>query len=321
MLAATFCLSLGGDTPSRKSTFDAIQAQCIPVLFSFGNDSMVLEQLPFRGRIPWPQLVLLLPLETLTDAGTPSVVQQLRAVPQSIILSKQDAIRRWGPMLRYTYGTSPQPAVQASGGGAVQMALQALAYDQHEHASTSRGELEAEECRQVSEGDCRQTHRISAEKPSSAPASASTVGSRGHHFTEGAPPAARRHAHAMHSLKLHTIYWLHFPKTSSLFATTVLTHACGTDRVPLARVSQLTVSGPGPQRSDCGGLLSQAQCCGNKHSAWFHDPLPWPVGGGFPEGQSVVFMVREPTQRALSAFAYLHKRGSKCCGPGKVSKS
>ena len=143
-------------------------------------------------------------------------------------------------------------------------------------------------------------------------------GTRGSHqtFTQGAPPAGRRHAHS----KLHTIYWLHFPKTSSLFATTVLTHACGMDRVPLARVSQLTVSGPGPQRSDCGGLLSQSQCCGNKHSAWFHDPLLWPVGGGFPEGQSVVFMVREPTQRALSAFTYLHKRGGKCCGPGKLSK-
>ena len=118
------------------------------------------------------------------------------------------------------------------------------------------------------------------------------------------------------SYSLRPIYWIHFPKTSSLFATTVLTYACGVDRVPLWRVQNLTTLGPGKQESDCNGMLPRTQCCGHRHSSWFHDPLPWPTSGGLPK-YSVVFMVRDPVQRALSAFAYLLKSAHpKCCGLG-----
>ena len=130
------------------------------------------------------------------------------------------------------------------------------------------------------------------------------------------PPPVVLHATNSSNRHLRQIYWIHFPKTSSLFATTALSYACGAERVPLERVPKLTGRGPGAQESDCGGLLSSTQCCGTKHSPWFHDPLPWPAGGGFPTGQGVVFMVRDPIQRALSAFAYLHQKEGKCCGPG-----
>ena len=130
------------------------------------------------------------------------------------------------------------------------------------------------------------------------------------------PPPVVLHATNSSNRHLRQIYWIHFPKTSSLFATTALSYACGAERVPLERVPKLTGRGPGAQESDCGGLLSSTQCCGTKHSPWFHDPLPWPAGGGFPTAQGVVFMVRDPIQRALSAFAYLHQKEGKCCGPG-----
>ena len=143
-----------------------------------------------------------------------------------------------------------------------------------------------------------------AGKPSHKPASASVVL---HGTGDGG---------SVRSNRLRTIYWIHFPKTSSLFATTVLTYACGADRVPLDRVQNLTTLGPGPQTSDCGGMLPRTQCCGHRHSSWFHDPLPWPAGGGLPK-YSVVFLVRDPIQRALSAFGYLLKGlHPKCCFHG-----
>ena len=136
-------------------------------------------------------------------------------------------------------------------------------------------------------------------------------------FRDAVQVTPTRDGGSLRSSRLRTIYWIHFPKTSSLFATTVLTYACGADRVPLDRVQNLTTLGPGPQESDCGGMLPRTQCCGHRHSSWFHDPLPWPSpGGGLPK-YSVVFMVRDPIQRALSAFRYLLKDlHPKCCGRG-----
>jgi len=141
MLASTFCLSLGGDTPTRKSTIDAIAAQCIPVLFSFGGDTMALDQLPFRRAIPYDQLVHVIPLEAIVDttssdstarstpASTPSaaatdddVVRMLRAVPAAEVRAKRAALRWWGPRLQYAFGTSV-----GGGANAVQMVLRELA--------------------------------------------------------------------------------------------------------------------------------------------------------------------------------------------------
>ena len=94
------------------------------MLFPFRGDNLTLGQLPFRERIPYEQLVLQIPLETLTDPGAPDVVQQLRAVPEEVIRAKQAALRRWGPLLQYTYGTPPDH--EGPAGGAARMALQAL---------------------------------------------------------------------------------------------------------------------------------------------------------------------------------------------------
>jgi hypothetical protein len=50
MLLSTFCIHIGGDTPTRKSLIDAIMASCIPVVFQ--NDTVLAESLPFADRIP-----------------------------------------------------------------------------------------------------------------------------------------------------------------------------------------------------------------------------------------------------------------------------
>ena len=132
MLASTFCLSLGGDTPTRKSTIDAIAAHCIPVLFSFRGDTMALDQLPFRREIPYDKLIHVIPLEAVVDAAagtsaapsataTDDVVRMLRDVPEREVRAKRAALRHWGPRLQYAFGTSP-----GAGANAVQMVLREL---------------------------------------------------------------------------------------------------------------------------------------------------------------------------------------------------
>ena len=113
---------------------------------------------------------------------------------------------------------------------------------------------------------------------------------------------------------LKSIYWLHIPKTSSLFATTVLTYACGDAVVQPEATSTLTQSGPPIMNDDCQGRLSHKQCCSAAgHSRWFHDPLPYPED--LPSVGNVVLLLREPKQRVASAYFYLRGNG-KCCGQG-----
>ena len=45
-------------------------------------------------------------------------------------------------------------------------------------------------------------------------------------FRDAVQVTPTRDGGSLRSSRLRTIYWIHFPKTSSLFATTVLTYAC-----------------------------------------------------------------------------------------------
>ena len=117
---------------------------------------------------------------------------------------------------------------------------------------------------------------------------------------------------------LKSIYWLHIPKTSTLFATTALTYACGESVVSAEATSSLTRTGPPILKNDCQGRLSHKQCCSaapSNHTKWFHDPLPWPEVG-LPNVGNVVMLLREPRQRILSAYFYLRATNGKCCGKG-----
>jgi hypothetical protein len=118
------------------------------------------------------------------------------------------------------------------------------------------------------------------------------------------------------SKDMNHIFWVHIPKTSTLFATTVLCSACGAHAVSTTRTPILTRVGPPQMLDDCGGNLSRRQCCGAPaHTPWFHDPLQWPEIG-FPDDVNVVVLFREPAQRLISAFLYLKKMQSRCCGRG-----
>lgn len=153
MLAATFCVHIGGDTPTRKSYIDAIMAQCIPVIFQ--RDRVLFDSLPYADVIPYEELSLFVPLmaelaaATATEPGTAgtstgtgraegsgSLMQHLRAVPATVIASKQAKLRKYAPLLQYSYPKLRTPATaggihaaQAPGDNAVALAMQQLAAD------------------------------------------------------------------------------------------------------------------------------------------------------------------------------------------------
>ncbi len=67
MLSSTFCVHIGGDTPTRKSFIDAIIATCIPVVFQ--SDSTLLESLPYRDTIPYERMVVYVPIAAEREAA------------------------------------------------------------------------------------------------------------------------------------------------------------------------------------------------------------------------------------------------------------
>lgn len=95
MADAELCAQPFGDTPLRKSIFDALQLGCVPVLFA------EWAPLPFAGVVPWDQLVLRVN-ETKAALGEATLLQQLREIPREVIRARQQAIGLWARRLQYS---------------------------------------------------------------------------------------------------------------------------------------------------------------------------------------------------------------------------
>lgn len=157
MLSSTFCVHVGGDTPTRKSFVDAILAVCIPVVFQ--DDAVLFDSLPYADVIPYHQMVVHAPIMseltqaaqagTLIAAARASSTEKapkggegrrpgdllafLRAIPPSVIEEKRRLLRKYAPLLTYPY---PKMIAQKGtadamprGANAVTMAVERLAAD------------------------------------------------------------------------------------------------------------------------------------------------------------------------------------------------
>ena len=110
MLGATFCLQLGGDTPTRAAVYDSIAAGCIPVLFS--NASVMTDSLPpplsFDG-------ALHVPLALFLASPPADIVEVLAAVPEAEVRRRQRRLREWAPAFDYWGGAGERgPAARAA---------------------------------------------------------------------------------------------------------------------------------------------------------------------------------------------------------------
>jgi hypothetical protein len=132
---------------------------------------------------------------------------------------------------------------------------------------------------------------------------------------------------------LEGIFWTHFPKTSTEFARTLLSYACGPTSFD-AEMDVSTYTGI-KQPKDCPRFSVYQQTV--PHSplggpgvgeastpkvVWFHEWVPWvdhERTAVDPLVPNVVSIFRNPAQRALSAFHYFYNKSRSnetCCGGG-----
>lgn len=98
MLQATFCLQPPGDTPTRRSTFDAITAGCIPVFF---------EELSAKMQYGWhlpeeryAEFSVFIPKEEVVFKGL-RILDVLMGISRSEIRRMREAITELIPRVMY----------------------------------------------------------------------------------------------------------------------------------------------------------------------------------------------------------------------------
>jgi len=108
------------------------------------------------------------------------------------------------------------------------------------------------------------------------------------------------------------MFWPHVPKTSTTFARTIFSYACGPDADDIAAID--TIRPPFIQNGTCSDALSQQQMqvaqqmMSDHHAAtWYHMPLPQAAGpaSGPSSRVSAIMLLRKPGQRLRSAMAQM----------------
>ncbi|KAE8713805.1 xyloglucan galactosyltransferase KATAMARI1-like protein isoform 2 [Hibiscus syriacus] len=98
MLQATFCLQPPGDTPTRRSTFDAITAGCIPVFFEELSAKM-----QYRWYLPedkCPEFSVFIPKEEVVFKRL-KILDVLMAIPRSEVRKMRESVVELIPRVTY----------------------------------------------------------------------------------------------------------------------------------------------------------------------------------------------------------------------------
>ncbi|KAF8728058.1 hypothetical protein HU200_018634 [Digitaria exilis] len=119
MLRSKFCLEPPGDTPTRRSTFDAILAGCVPVFF---------EDLAARKQYGWhlpparyDEFSVHIPKETVVFGGV-RIVETLQSVPEAEVRRMRKRVLEMAPRVVYRrHGSTAE--LRAAGKDAVDLAV------------------------------------------------------------------------------------------------------------------------------------------------------------------------------------------------------
>ncbi|XP_062213869.1 probable xyloglucan galactosyltransferase GT19 [Phragmites australis] len=98
MLKAKFCLEPPGDTPSRRSTFDAIVAGCVPVFFEHAA-----ARLQYGWHLPpgkYDEFSVTIPKESVVQGGV-KIAEVLAAVPDAEVASMRARMLEMAPRVVY----------------------------------------------------------------------------------------------------------------------------------------------------------------------------------------------------------------------------
>ena len=118
---------------------------------------------------------------------------------------------------------------------------------------------------------------------------------------------------------LSNIFWSHIPKTSTTWARTIFSYACGADADFFSEVSTTrTIS---PSHGACTSRLSREQdelvngTDGYSNVTWFHMSVPWSTGEQAAPLVRGVTLLRKPAARLHSEYRMLTSaEGFICCG-------
>ncbi|XP_013417905.1 probable xyloglucan galactosyltransferase GT17 [Lingula anatina] len=132
MKHAVFCVQPSGDSPTRKSFYDAILSGCIPVIFEFKNKV----KYPFSASIDYSKFTVSIPEENI-KAGV-SILHVLNRVTSDQIKDMQRHLVAVAPLLQYSY-----PPLTRGHHDAVDMILHEIAknvfYKDNSTANTAEG--------------------------------------------------------------------------------------------------------------------------------------------------------------------------------------
>lgn len=119
--------------------------------------------------------------------------------------------------------------------------------------------------------------------------------------------------------RLKHMFWAHVPKTSTTFARSIFSYACGPDVDDIAEID--TVRPPFIKNGTCNEGLSAKQVdvavnmMSEHHAAtWYHMPLPQAAGNasGPSAAVSAIMLLRKPQQRLRSAMAQMEECEHPC---------
>jgi len=118
--------------------------------------------------------------------------------------------------------------------------------------------------------------------------------------------------------RLTNIFWSHIPKTSTTFARTVFSYACGVDSDDFSLDG--TEQPPRPTEGACTGSLSvdHDDLVNRTHGynvTWYHMGVPWTKGETAAPRVNAVMLMRDPAARLHSEYHHLSTpEGYLCCG-------
>jgi hypothetical protein len=124
MLKANFCLQPPGDSPSRRSTFDAIVAGCIPVFFEHAAARAHYGWHLPRGR--YDQFSVTIPKESVV-MGDVRIADVLAAVPEDKVARMRERVLEMAPRVVYRrHGSAAELRDSTSYRDAVDLAVEGV---------------------------------------------------------------------------------------------------------------------------------------------------------------------------------------------------
>ena len=97
MQNSVFCLQPPGDSPTRKSFYDAVVAGCIPVIFT-SNKRVIY---PFERQVDYRKLTVQLPVQWLKNNAT-AILRTLETMSKDIVSEKQSYLMSVLVKLQYS---------------------------------------------------------------------------------------------------------------------------------------------------------------------------------------------------------------------------